>query len=80
MIDHETEATLIRFLSNVSATDDPATADHVVELYLGRFGDDRAARLCAVRRLTQAMLAEMDHAERRHVDAGEPDMALRRPK
>ena len=54
------EAALIVLLARLTDKDDPAMADHAIDLYLASFGDDEDARRVALTRLTHAMLARDD--------------------
>ncbi|MFJ5486651.1 hypothetical protein ACIKTA_02995 [Hansschlegelia beijingensis] len=56
MSDLELEAALAGILARLSDGDDPALADRAIDLLLNRFGDDQAARMAAIKRLTRDLL------------------------
>lgn len=60
--EREVEQTLVDILARISETDDPSVADNAIELYLNRYGDDHAARMIALRRLTTALLTRGEDA------------------
>ena len=57
MSDLELEAALAGILARLSDGDDPALADRAIDLLLNRIGDDQAARMAAIKRLTRDLLA-----------------------
>lgn len=80
MSDRETEAALVALLRTMTDDDDPAIADRAIDLYLTRFGDDQGARLAAVKRLSQAMLAGPDPVSAAEDAPARSASSLRRPR
>jgi len=60
MSDLELEAALAGILARLSEGDDPALADRMIDILLNRIGDDQAARMAAIKRLTRDLLADVE--------------------
>ncbi|HVI28161.1 hypothetical protein [Hansschlegelia sp.] len=60
MSDLELEAALAGILARLSESDDPALADRMIDILLNRIGDDQAARMAAIKRLTRDLLADVE--------------------